>query len=139
MTMVGHWLESLGARARRGATDEQLDAAEKGLGVTLPDDYRSLMHRSDGGEAGFGHSWVRVWPIQDLVEHNDGYLVPPGFTYFGTNGGGEAYAWDWRRQRRALYVVMAFIDSDSPASAVPCGNTLEEFFATLYAGIPFGA
>jgi len=32
-----------------------------------------------------------------------------GFTFFGSNGADEAYAWDWRPTRQAHYVVIPFI------------------------------
>ena len=84
---------------------------------------------------GFGCGRPRI-----LCERNPGLEIPgyaAGFTFFGTNGGGEAYAWDWRPERRSRYVVIPFIVPD-PDVAVPCGDTLEEFLAVLHGGIPFG-
>jgi hypothetical protein len=137
MTKVELWLASPASSADHCANDDQIRASEEGLGVRLPDDYRALMRRVNGGSKEFGNSWIELWPIRELVEKDEGYPVPPGFTYFGSNGAGEGYAWDCRPERRALYVVMDFIDG--LASAVPCGNSLEEFLATLHEGIPFGA
>jgi hypothetical protein len=137
VTMVELLLASPGSSASDGATDDQTRAAEEGLGVRLPDDYRALMGLANGSSKDFGNSWIVLWPVQELVERDDRLPVPSGFTYFGSNGAGEGYAWDWRPGRRALYVVMDFIDGS--ASAVPCGNSLEEFLATLHEGIPFRA
>jgi hypothetical protein len=141
MTMVDLWLAGLGASTPAGASEEQLDTIEGTLGVRLPRDYRRLMRRADGGDQSFGESWIVLWCVNDLVDSNHGYAVAelaPGCTYFGSNGAGEGYAWDWRQQCGSLYAVMDFTNQ-GPASAVPCGNTLEEFLAILHAGIPFGA
>ena len=134
------WVAAVSAAELRGATNDELDEAATRLAVALPEDYRALMRRVDGGESDFGASWVSLTPAVQLAEVNDDCQVAelaPGFTYFGSNGAGEAYAWDWREARRSLYVVIPFI-SPAPAAAVPCGDTLEEFLATLYRGIPFG-
>jgi len=98
-----------------------------------------MMSKSNGGEAEFGESWIVMWRVEDLVERNAGYKVQefaPGFTFFGSNGAGEACAWDWRPTRQARYVVIPFITPE-PDAAVPCGDSLEEFLATLNRGIPF--
>ena len=65
------------------------------------------MRKANGGEAEFGESWIVMWRAEDLVERNAAYNVkefPPGFTFFGSNRAGEAYAWDWRPTRQARYV-----------------------------------
>ena len=136
--MTEAWLARPGAPG--GASDADLDEAERRLDIRLPQDYREVMRRSDGGEAEFGESWIRLWCVTDLVEHNEGYeaeALAPGFTFFGSDGGGEAYAWDWRQTRRSLYVVIPFISPD-PQAAVPCGESFEAFLTTLFSGIPFG-
>ena len=139
--MVEQWLKAIDEPGSVGATDGQLDAAEKALGIELPDDYCAMMQRVNGGEAELGESYVRFWPVEELAEMNEGYRVGefrPGLTYFGTNGGGEAFALDWRPNRRAQYVVIPFI-SLGDEGMIPCGDSLEDFLATLHRGIPFGA
>ena len=136
-TMTDRWLELVAASCH-GASDADLAAAQAELGVELPDDYRDLMRRADGGEAGFGESWIVLWRVSELVERNRGYEVDgTTFTYFGSNGAGEAYAWDWCPARRQLYVVIPFI-APEPDATVACGGDLETFLRTLHAGIPFG-
>jgi cell wall assembly regulator SMI1 len=122
-----------------GGSEEDLDRVEARLATKLPADYRAPMRRSDGAEAEFGQSWVVLWRVGDLVEHNEAYRVAefaPGLTFFGSNGAGEAYAWDWRPTRRSLYVVIPFITPD-PEATVPCADTFEEFLSVLHTGIPF--
>ena len=122
-----------------GATDAELDAAEAALEMEFPGDYRTMMREANGGEAEFGNSWVRIWSVERLVEANTYYRTnefAPGLVFFGTDGGGEAYAWDLRPNRRAMYIVIPFIVPED-AAIVPCGDTLEEFLATLFGGVPF--
>lgn len=137
--MVDQWIAANADRGSEGATDTELDAAAADLGIELPNDYRSMMRRANGGEAEFGDSWIILWRTGELAEHNAGYRVQelaPGFFYFGTNGGGEAYAWDRRPARKSLYVVIPFIDPQ-PDVAIACGDSIEEFLGTLHRGIPF--
>ena len=139
-TMTERWLAAIADSGSSGARDHELDAAAAALGIKFPEDYRDLMRHANGGEGEFGDSWIRLWRAEDLCERNPGLEIPgyaAGFTFFGTNGGGEAYAWDWRPERRSRYVVIPFIVPD-PDVAVPCGDTLEEFLAVLHGGIPFG-
>jgi hypothetical protein len=137
--MTAKWLATALGGRQVGASEEDLDRVEARLTVKLPADYRAAMRHKDGGDAEFGQSWVVLWRVGDLLERNEGYRVAefaPGFTFFGSDGAGEAYAWDWRPTRRALYVVIPFISPD-PEAAVPCGDTFEEFLSVLHSGISF--
>ena len=137
--MTERWLAAISDPDSSGCTDDELNGAATALGIDLPEDYRAVMRRADGGDCEFGESWIVLWRGSELDEKNDGYQVSEfarGFTFFGSNGAGEAYAWDWRRERKSRYVVIPFISPD-PDSAVPCGNTLEEFLAVLHGGILF--
>lgn len=137
--MVDQWVAATSGTSTSGASVEALDVAAAELGVELPNDYRTMMSQANGGEAEFGQSWIVMWRVENLVERNAGYKAQefaPGFTFFGGNGAGEAYAWDWRPTRKAHYVVIPFITPE-PEEAVPCGDSLEEFLATLHRGIPF--
>ena len=137
--MTEQWISSVGGLEASGAPEQALDAAAAELGLGLPADYRAVMRRVNGGKATFGESAVRLWRAEDLAERNAGYEVrefAPGFTYFGSDGGGEGCAWDLRTDRKSNYVVLPFIGPDAE-SAVPCGNTFEEFLAVLHRGIPF--
>lgn len=138
--MAERWLAAIAGPDSSGASDADLDAAAAALGIDLPEDYRAVMGRANGGDHEFGESWILLWRAKDLAENNAGYEVKefaPGFTYFGSNGAGEAYAWDWRPERKSQYVVIPFIDP-GPETAVPCGNTFEEFLTVLNGGIHFG-
>jgi hypothetical protein len=136
MGLTDKWLELAG---REGAAGQELDQAERELGMQFPDDYRSVMLRCDGGDIKFGESWVELWSPRDLAERNRSLKIAqfaPGFTYFGSDGAGEGYAWDWRGERHARYVVIPFV-SPEPEAAIPSGNTFEEFLAAVHGGVPF--
>lgn len=138
MTMTEQWLAAVGRAGAGGASDEALDAAASQLDIDLPTDYRAAMRLVNGGESEFGESWVVLWKVEDLAETNAGYQVrdfAPGFTLLGSNGAGEAYAWDWRNRDRMRYVVIPFIFEAE--AAIPCGESFEEFLTTLHAGIRF--
>jgi cell wall assembly regulator SMI1 len=137
MSFTENWIASVRDVTSQGATDEALDTAAATLGIDLPADYRAVMREVNGGEGAFGESWLRLHRVEDLVERNEVWReFQRPFTAFGSNGGGESYAWDCREGRAGNYATVSDIDLD-PESAVPCGATFEEFLKVLHAGIPF--
>ena len=139
MTMTERWLAAVTeGDSSGGASDDQLDAAAAALGIELPEDYRAVMRRINGGECDFGESWIVLQSLEDAIERNAIFKEAgfPPFIFFGSNGGGEGYAWDLRPGRHSLYVVVTFIVPDDEA-AIPCGDTFEEFLSVLHSGIPF--
>ena len=112
--MTERWLALVADPEAAGATDELLASAAAQLDVNLPGDYMAVMKQTNGGQTEFGDSWIRLWRVEDLV----GYAA--GFTFFGSDGGGEAYAWDFRTGYKPRYVVIPFIvpDPELPCHAV---------------------
>jgi hypothetical protein len=53
--------------ARSGATPAEVAAAERRLGVRIPDDLRALVSAFNGSDDGtpVEHGWVTFWPLQD--------------------------------------------------------------------------
>ncbi|MBX3191224.1 MAG: SMI1/KNR4 family protein [Labilithrix sp.] len=83
---------------------------EAGLGnVTLPPDYLDFMtSAADGGAGAIGESYLILWRLSELAELNREYEVElnaPGLFLFGSNGGGEALAFDMRSDERAVVQV----------------------------------
>jgi hypothetical protein len=76
-----------------------LAEAERQLGVRLPDPYRDFLLRSNGGNGFVGPlGYLMLWSAEELGESNEDYEAredAPGFVLFGSNGGGEAYAFDY--------------------------------------------
>ena len=81
---------------------EDLDAAENSLGIVFPAEYRRFMLKTNGAEGSIGKSnYLVIWPVEEIVELNEEYGVAeftPGLIYFGSDGGGMAYAFDVREE-----------------------------------------
>jgi cell wall assembly regulator SMI1 len=121
-----------------GASEQELDAAAAALGIELPEDYRAVMRRINGGECDFGQSWIVLHSLDAAIERNatSKEAGVPQFIFFGSDGGGEGYAWDLRPERDSRYVVVPFVVPDDEA-VIACGDTLEEFLSVVHGGIPF--
>lgn len=75
-----------------------IDVQEK-IKIKFPDDYIEFMLYSNGAEGFVGESYLAIWRLEEIVPLNDGYMVDkfvPGLILFGSDGGGEAYAFDTR-------------------------------------------
>lgn len=82
----------------------------------LPPAYLDFLSWSNGGEGSVGDYYVSIWPAEEVLELNEGYEVRqyvPGLLAFGTDGGGEAFAFDYRRE-------------GSPIVRVPLGDLAYE-------------
>src|SRR5687767_237898 len=102
-----------------GVSADEIAAAERALGRTLPHDVRQLYAAYDGG--GFIHSDIVVLPLlprkpDDLalttasaLIRSWGWPIPPELVVFGGNGGDESYGlWlpEWSAQN-ALVIEIA--------------------------------
>jgi hypothetical protein len=89
-------------RTNPPATDEAIKEAEDELGMTFPKEYREFMHESNGAEGCIGeNSYLNIWAIENIAQYNADYEVNaynPGLVYFGSSGGGLAYAFDKRKK-----------------------------------------
>jgi hypothetical protein len=119
--------------ASSGTTLNALAYLQEDFAVTLPQDYIEFMLESDGFEGSIGKSeYIVIWPLYYIVPGNkvgyNGQFIE-GLVYFGSNGGGEGYAFDARDGRMSVimrpWIGLAFED------AVPCGNTFSEFIERL--------
>lgn len=89
---------------RDSATDEAVsDLQARG---EMPPEFLDFLRASNGGEGFLGDIYLVLWPAEDLVEMNGLYEVAkqaPGLFLFGSDGGGEALAFD--RTQPGLPVV----------------------------------
>jgi len=102
------------------ATKEALQLLITALPKPLPDSYMAFLARSNGGEGFIGERYVWLWKAEELVTHNRGYKVAeffPNFFFIGTDGGGEAYAFDISGDDATVFEV-PFIGMPSDASAI---------------------
>lgn len=80
----------------------------------LPQAYLRFLRSSGGGEGDLGvePGWIQFWPADQVVDLNQGYEVElnlPGFFGFGSNGGGEMFAFDMRGDGEPRVVMGPFI------------------------------
>lgn len=121
-----------GFRPNGVASPERVQEVEAELGVELPDDYKAMLRAADGGEGPVGQeSYVILWPVEDVVEHNRGYKPDPNYapdlTFIGTDGGNEVFA---IRSSDGHFVAAPLIGM-SPEAVDDRGATLEEFLRSF--------
>src|SRR5262245_14497856 len=82
----------------RGATASAIEQFEAESGVQLPEDYAQFLRDTNGGEGPMGRdAYVMLWRVEELSSMNKAYMVTlyaPGLLLFGSDGGGEAFAFD---------------------------------------------
>jgi hypothetical protein len=77
-------------------------------GILLPKDYADFLCRTDGGEGFVGSAYLILWRLEDLSKLNQSYQVSeyaPGLLLFGSDGGGEAFAFDTRQKTKRIVSV----------------------------------
>ncbi|KVO88110.1 cell wall assembly protein [Burkholderia ubonensis] len=114
-----------------GASNQAVSDLVGQLDISLPDDYLTFLRKSDGGEGFLGRDYLILWRAEDIVKFNREYEVDeyaPGLLIFGSNGGGEAYAFDTRVNPMQV-VQVPFIGMDL-ADAIP----VAESFSSLLFG-----
>ncbi|MDF1501800.1 SMI1/KNR4 family protein [Roseisolibacter sp. H3M3-2] len=102
----------------------------------LPADYLAFLALSGGGEGDLGADpgWFALWPAGEVAALHVQYEIPtylPGYTGFGSNGGGEllAFAPDGR------VVAVPFIPMDS-AEAVEIAPRFTDLVRLFGRGAP---
>lgn len=75
-----------------------LNEAGLALGIHWPAEYVALMSSRNGGNGWIGAWFVQLWPADELAETNRAMQTDdefyPGLVLFGSDGGGEALAFD---------------------------------------------
>lgn len=70
------------------------------INIELPPDYIEAFQFMNGGEGFVGESYFRLYPAEKIIPLNTLYGTSefaPNLLIFGSNGGGEAFAFDKRR------------------------------------------
>lgn len=117
-----------GFQPNGAAPREGIDEVERELSIRLPDEYRDLLRRVNGGEGPIGaQSYLILWRAEELVEHNRGYRpdarYAPDLVCIGTDGGNEVFA---IRAGDGHYVAAPLIGV-SPEAVKDCGATFTDF------------
>ena len=115
---------------RPGTSLAAIRDREAELGVTFPDDYVELMLLSNGLE-GFMSSdpdspYIQIDPIEEVMDDEAEQLsgeFRPRFVVFGSDGGGEAFAFDADHDMR----IVMFPWVGGAEDAIVQAPTLGEF------------
>ena len=115
------------------ATEFAIREFERESGLRLPQDYERFLRQTNGGEGFVGpNAYVILWRVEELLELNRAYEVSvyaPGLFLFGSDGGGEAFAFDVR-SNPAPTVSVPFVGMDR-SLARPIGTTFTGFLQAL--------
>jgi SMI1 / KNR4 family (SUKH-1) len=102
-------------------------------GFLLPDSYARFLQQMNGGEGFIGNAYVILRRIEQLIEMNKAHEVAewaPGLLLFGSDGGGEAFAFDTRSEAKPI-VSVPFIGMDL-GRVLPAASGFESFFEQLF-------
>ena len=94
---------------------------------SLPDAYTAFLRRANGGEGFVGERYVRLWRAAELIDVNRGYNAAqsfPNMFLIGTDGGGEAYAFNVSGTEGIVFEV-PFIGRPSDATMI--ADSFESF------------
>jgi cell wall assembly regulator SMI1 len=97
-----------------GATESAIEAAENRLRQRFPDDYRTFLRSENGLTRWFGDVYLSLYTIEQVVELNEihGHLAhQPELIHIGSDGGGEAIAFDFRQNPPTL-ILVNFVSTD---------------------------
>jgi len=101
----------------------------KELNLDLPSEYLDLFSFMNGGEGFIGDNYCRLYAIEDLIPLNEAFLVKefvPELFIFGSNGGGEAFAFNTKSSPFSILEI-PFIPMDVKWAKL-LGKTINEFF-----------
>ncbi|MGR4866917.1 SMI1/KNR4 family protein [Caulobacter sp. LARHSG274] len=126
-----HLLSKFHGNAPVSATE--IERFEEVTGFELPKGYARFLERSDGGEGFIGpNAYAIFWRLGELVEMNKAYQVEeyaPGLFIFGSDGGGEAFAFDTRTSTKPI-VSVPFVGMELNLANV-MAPTFEDFLEEL--------
>jgi len=98
--------------------------------------YRRFMSEQDGGEGFVGGRYLILWRTSELVTFNreyEAWKYAPGLLLFGSNGGGEAFAFDTRDN--SMKVVMVPFIGMSLNDAKTVADSFDNFLSNLANGM----
>ena len=115
-----------------GAESEVAISTFLTLNLIPPSDYLNALQFTNGGEGYVRRSYLRLFSTEKLLLFNNAYQVEkfaPGLVLFGSNGGGEAFGFDTRKDPAEI-VQIPFIPMDFKY-AKSLGKSFSEFLNRL--------
>jgi hypothetical protein len=114
------------------ATTESIEDFCTVAGIRPPEDYVEFLRLSNGATGTLGtDQYITLWPVEKLLDKNKGYGVAkyaPGIFIFGSNGGGEAYGFDLRRNMTIVQVPFVGMELSAVMDMAP---TFTQFISAL--------
>jgi hypothetical protein len=116
---------------RPGVSPQQLEAIFFPLNFTSPDDYVGFMTETNGSEGPIGtDGYLAIYSTEELLDRNAQTMtLEPGILFFGSDRGGEGYAFELDTPSNGV-VAVEFADLDR-TRARPMGKTFAEFLEML--------
>ena len=99
----------------------------------FPDDFKEFLRVTDHYEDFVGQHYLALWRPVEIVAYNRANKVDefaPGLLLFGSDGGGESFAFDYRG--RSPTVVMVPSVGLELAAVVPVADTFTAFLRRLH-------
>jgi hypothetical protein len=96
------------------ATASSIRQVEGKAKLRFPEEYTQFLQKMDGGEGFIDRAYAIFWRVGELLEMNEAYQVSdyaPGLFLFGSDGGGEAFAFDARSDVMEI-VCVPFVGMD---------------------------
>jgi hypothetical protein len=112
------------------ASSDAIARCQSNLRFPLPADYVQFLGRMNGGEGFVGKSYLRAWPIEDLIQFNKDYFVDvaaPDLFLFGSSGGGEAFAFDARSSPPPIVAVPFIVSLEDAIVIAPNFNSFLQY------------
>ncbi|TXI13344.1 MAG: SMI1/KNR4 family protein [Pedobacter sp.] len=83
-----------------GAELQNISTVERDLDIIFPNDYKTFITWSNGGEGEVGGNYISLWKIEDIITLNNDYQIQKylskDFLAIGTDGGGVCYGFNLR-------------------------------------------
>ena len=115
------------------ADETAIKAAETESTIRFPSEYRDFLALTNGGEGRIGSSgYAALRRVEDLCAFNKEYQVEtyaPGLFFFGSDGGGEGFAFDLRTPQLTIVEVPFIGMSVNDANVV--ASNFHQFLAAI--------
>jgi len=105
---------------------EKVKEIEETMSIKLPQDYIEYMKSNSGYTGMINDDYYNIWKLEEIISMNNSYQVQeffPNLIYFGSNGGGEAFAFD--KSNNMCIVSIPFIGTEKDKIVV--ANSFNDF------------